>query len=346
MATIFDVAEKAGVSVITVSRLLNNPQKVSSQTSDRILKVINDLNFQPSQIARSLVKKRTNTIGIIIPNVKNTFFNNWFRFVEDYAGINNFNLLLCSTDEDPIKEMKYIKLFQSQRVDGVVIAPCSIKSVEYLIKSNLNFILVDRIYKKINTNFITTNHYQGAYDITEYLIKLGHRKIALLKGGGILYPDKERFSGFRDAMKKYHIKIKKDFILNCNFDESAAYKATEELLSEKIIPSAIFSFNSLMTLGAIRAIQKLKLSIPEDISLVCFDEIPGYTIYQPTITHILQPIELIGKNSIASLINLIENSGSFKKTRIFLKPKMVIGNSCKRIYKKSKIEICANKQAV
>ena len=331
MATILDVAVKANVSVITVSRLLNNPDIVSSATSEKIFKVMDELNYQPSQIARSLVKKKTNTIGVIMPDIKNTFFNNWFRHVEDFASAHQYNLLLCNTDEEPAKELKYIKLFQAQRVDGVIIVPCSRKSVEYLVKSNLRFILVDRSFEGLKTEFIVTDHYTGAFEATEYLIKLGHKKIALLKGDGELYPDVERYHGFEDAMKKHSIKIEKEFICDCGFDDLKSYSAVTSLLKKENHPSAIFSFNSLMMVGAIRAIQNLHLEIPEQISLLSFDEIPGYNIFQPKITCVIQPVEPLGHDAAKLLIDRIKNPESPKQKKIYLKPKLVIGNSCKRI---------------
>jgi DNA-binding LacI/PurR family transcriptional regulator len=330
MITIYDIAEKAQVSVATISRLLNKPEVVSSRTAKKIFQIMEELNYQPNQIARSLTKKRTNTIGVIISDVKNTFINNWYRFIENYAESHNFNLILCNTDQEPTREMKYIKLFQSQRVDGIIISPSSKKSVEYLIKSNIRFVLFNRVYKGIKADFVTTNHYKGAYELTEYLIKQGHKRIAVLKGAGILYFDIERYCGFEDAMKKHRIKINSDLILNCEFNETKALHGTEELLYRENKPTAIFSFNSFMTLGAIRAIQNMNLSIPKDISIVCFDEIPGYTVFQPRITHVLQPIELLGKNIMSALIGTIKNQNS-KNVRMYLNPNLVIGNSCRKI---------------
>ncbi len=331
MSTIFDVAAKAQVSVITVSRLLNNPEIVSPNTAEKIFKVMDELNYQPSQIARSLVKKRTNTIGVIMPDIKNTFFNSLFRHFEDYASAHQYNLLLCNTDEEPAKELKYIKLFQAQRVDGVIIAPCSKKSVEYLAKSDLNFILVDRVYGDIKSEYVITDHYSGAFEATEYLIKLGHKRISVLRGSGNLYPDIERFRGFEAAMKKHHLKIDKDLILNCEFDDSFACKTVKDLLKRKDRPTAIFSFNSLMMAGSIKAIEDAKLQIPEHISLICFDEIPGYNIFNPKITCIIQQIEPLGRNATKVLIDRIINPGLTKQKKILLKPVLVIGGSCKKI---------------
>ena len=331
MATIFNVAEKAQVSVITVSRLLNNPAIVSEGTAKKILRAMEELNYQPSQIARSLVKKRTNTIGVIMPDIKNTFFNSWFRIVEDYASRHEYNLLLCNTDENPAKEMKYVKLLQSQRVDGLIIIPCSEKSINYLLKSNMNFILVDRIMKKQKTNYVSTDHYSGAFEATEYLIKLGHKKIAVLKGEGILFTDIQRYAGFEDAMKKNNIHIEKCFIINCEFDEMKAYDAAIDLIKYDNKPTAIFTFNSKMMNGTIRAIQNLGLSIPRDISLISFDQISGYEIFQPKITCISQPIKLLGENSITALVDKIKKHEKLKQVKIILKPQLVIGGSCKNI---------------
>jgi LacI family transcriptional regulator, galactose operon repressor len=332
MATIFDVAKKAKVSVITVSRLLNNPEIVSEKTANKIATAMEELHYQPSQIARSLVKKRTNTIGVIMSDIKNTFFNSWFRIIEDYASSHGFNLVLCNTDEDPSKEIKYIKLLQSQRVDGIIIVPCAEKSVDYLLKSHIHFILVDRVLKPNKVNYVSTDHYAGAFEATEYLIKLGHKKIAVLKGPGILYPDKERYTGFEEAMKKHKIKIEKGFVLNCEFDETKAYEATLELLKSNLKPTALFTFNSKMMNGSIKATQSLGLTIPRDISLISFDQIPGHEIFRPQISCVTQPIKLLGIDSITALINKIKNDGAATVRKI-LEPQLVIGNSCKKIKK-------------
>lgn len=329
MTTILDVAKKAKVSVVTVSRLLNNPDIVSSRTANKIFNVMEELNYQPSQAARYLVQKRTNTIAVIMPDIKNTFFNSWFRFIEEYSSERDFNLVLCNTDEDPVKEMKYVKLIHSQRVDGAIIAPTSKSSVEYLLKSKVRFILFDRIFKEFNTNFISTDHYKGSYDATEYLIRLGHKKIAVLKGNGTLYPDIERFAGFKNAMKKYNIKIDPDLILNCEFNEDKALLAAKLLLQRTEKPTVIFPFNGLMSIGVIKAIQQLKLSIPEDISLLSFDEIPGLDIFRPQITHVMQPVNTLGKDIMIAMINMINNPS--KQVKIFQNPELVIGNSVKKI---------------
>lgn len=331
MATIFDVAEKAKVSVITVSRLLNNPKIVSERTAKKITAAMEELHYQPSQIARSLVKKRTNAIGVIMSDIKNTFFNSWFRIIEDYASNHGFNLVLCNTDEDAAREMKYIKLLQSQRVDGIIIVPSSEKSVDYLLKSRIHFILVDRVLRPQKTNYVSTDHYAGAFEATEYLIGLGHEKIAVLKGPGILYPDTQRFAGFENAMNKHKIKIDKNYVLNCEFNEMKGYEATIKLMGLDTKPSAIFSFNSKMMNGSIRAIQNMGMSIPDDISLICFDEITGYDIFKPKITCITQPIKTLGEDSIISLIERIKKADSFKPLKEIIKPKLIIGESCKKI---------------
>lgn len=330
MPTIFDIAKKAEVSVMTVSRVLNNPEIVSKKTYNAIHKIMDDLGYQPSHIARSLAKKRTNTIGVIMPDIKNTFFNNLFRLIEDYASSHNFHLLLCNTDEEPDKEMKYVKLFQSQRVDGILISPCSKTSIEYLIKSGMKFISVDRIFEELKTDFVSTDHYLGAFEATEYLIKLGHKNIAVLRGNGLLDPDNKRFAGFSDAMTKHKVKIDLKLILNCEFDESLASESVKKLLHKGTKPTAILAFNSLMMAGAIQSIISNKKKIPNDISLICFDKIPGYDIFQPRITCINQPVEQIGIESIKALIEKIKRPNS-RRTKMLFKPKLIIGDSCKNI---------------
>lgn len=331
MATIHDVAEKAKVSVMTVSRSMNNPKIVSDKTIRKIQKAMEELGYQPSHIARSLVKKKTNTLGLIMPDIKNTFFNSWFRSVETYSRLQGYHLLLNNTDENAEMEMRAIKLFQSHRVDGILIVPHSEESVKYLVYNNITFLLVDRKSSEFKTDFISTNHYLGAFTATEHLIKNGHKKIAVLKGPGELFPDTERFRGFSDAMKKYKINILPDLVRNCEFKETNANKAVTELFTGSTPPTAVFSFNSLMTIGAIKAINSLKLSMPKDVSFISFDEIPGNEIFKPNITHIQQPVEELGEKATKIIIDKIENTRSNKHYKIFLKPHLMVGESCRKI---------------
>jgi LacI family transcriptional regulator len=330
MSTIFDIAKKADVSVMTVSRVFNNPEIVSDKTIQKVHKIMDDLGYQPSHIARSLVKKQTNTIGVIMPDIKNTFFNSWFRYVEDYATSHNYNLLLCNTDEDPLKEMNYIKLLHSQRVDGILIAPHAHKSIEYLQKSGIPFVSVDRVFVDLNTDYVTTDHYSGALNAVEYLIKKGHKKILILKGPGIIFPDKQRYSGSIDAMKKYKLKPHADLFLNCEFDEQKACKAVKDIFKSINKPTAIFSFNSIMMIGAIKALNALNKKIPYDVSLICFDEIPGYEIFQPAIACISQPVSRLGTESIKILIGKIKHP-ELRPKGVLLKPELIPGNSIKRM---------------
>ena len=330
MSTIFDIAKRANVSVMTVSRVFNNPDIVSDKTIKKIHKIMDDLGYQPSQIARSLKKKQTNTIGVIMPDIKNTFFNSWFRYVEDYASSHNYNLLLCNTDEEPARELKYIKLLHSQRVDGILVVPHSKKSIEYLQKTTIPFISVDRVFEELETNYVTTDHYRGAFIAVEHLIKLGHKNIAILKGPGAIYPDIQRLSGTLDAFKNNSLKPDASLFLNCEFDEAKAYKSVLQLFRHRNNPTAIFTFNSLMMSGAIKALRVLKKSVPGDVSLICFDEIPGYEIFQPKITCISQPVPELGTESIKLLIEKIKRP-KLPVKKILLKPKLVRGDSCKRI---------------
>ena len=331
MPTIYDVARKASVSVMTVSRVLNKPEKVSAKTIERIHSVMNELGYQPSHVARSLVKKKTNIIGIIMPDIKNTFFNSWFRSVENYARQFGYNTFLCNTDEDSEHEMQFARSFQAHRVDGILIVPHSDESVRYLIRSGTNLVLVDRMYEDIQCDFVVTDHRDGAFKLTQYLIGLGHKKIGVLRGPGFLFPDVQRYDGFRDAMIRNGIEPAQQFICNCEFREAEAFRAVTEMLTGHDRPTAIFSFNSLMTIGAIKAIEEMHLKIPDDVSLACYDEIPGYDIFEPRITHVLQPIDKLGQAAAQILIDKIENKYDKKNRNVFLKPELIVGNSCKSI---------------
>ncbi len=331
MPTIHDVARKANVSVITVSRAMNNPQIVSAKTMKKIRIAMDDLGYQPSHVARSLVRRKTNPLGIVMPDIKNTFFNNWFRWVEDHARTFGYTLLLCNTDENPEHELNHVRLLHSQRVDGIMIAAHSPASITYLRKSKMPFILVDRLFKGVAADCITTDHYTGAFEAIRYLLGLGHSRIAVLRGPGILYPDVERFRGFSDAMKSRNKRIDPLLVRDCGFNETRAFGAVTDLLRLDTPPTAIFSFNSLMTIGAIKAIESMKLSIPRDVSLCGFDEIPGYSIVHPSVTSVLQPIEELGRIATKILLQSIEHPGLKRTRRIFLQPRLVTGESCLKL---------------
>ena len=157
----------------------------------------------------------------------------------------------------------------------------------------------------------------------------GHKRIAALKGPGVLYADVQRYNAFVDVLHKHHIKVEKDFVINCEFSEELAIKAMRSLMQRKDKPTAIFTFSGLLTKGVIKYTQQMHLSIPNDISLIGFDEVPGQDIFFPQITHIVQSINTLGKDIIVAIIDMIKNPGSKKQTRIFTKPKLVIGDSVK-----------------
>lgn len=329
MSTIFDVAKKAGVSVMTVSRTLNSPGKVSLKTRKKITRAMESLGYEPNQIARSLVKSKTHTLGIIMPDIKNTFFNSWFREVEQVTRSMGYNLLLSNTDDSPEHELRSVRLMLGQRVDGIVIIPHARESVLPIQRSQHPFIIVDRLLDDVEADAVSTDHYAGAVEATEYLLGLGHRSIAVLRGPGILFPDIERYRGFADAMKKWEVPIDPLLVCNCEFQEAIAYHSTKDLLSRTPRPTAVFSFNSLMTIGILRALGDLRLRVPEDLSVITYDQIPGYSIVIPTITYVQQPIDILGREATRIILQRIEHKGSDEFVRTLIPPKLVVGTSCR-----------------
>ncbi|HLP16088.1 MAG TPA: LacI family DNA-binding transcriptional regulator, partial [Bacteroidota bacterium] len=320
MATIFDVAQEAGVSVVTVSRLMNNPKIVSVRTAEKVQAAIESLHYQPSQIARSLMGKRTNTIGVIVPNITDPFFNRWYRYLEEFASARSINLLMCNTDDDLKKEINYVKLLHSQRVDGIIIAPYSRKPVEYLLKIHMKFILFDRIMEDINANFVTTDHYQGGVEAIEYLTALGHTKIVLLKGGGVILADTDRHKAYVDVLRAHRIPYDPRLVADCGFQEEEAYRVVYELMSGPDAPTAIFAISAGMAQGAIRAIQELNLSIPGDVSVICFDELPGQRIFRPAITHVTQPVKELAERVMEGLLAKINGTEVEGGVSMYLPP--------------------------
>ena len=331
-ATIKDIALHAGVSVMTVSRFFNAPDRVSSKTKDRIQKAIQDIDYHPNEIARSLVTKRTSTIGVILPDIRNPFFGSLFHAIELVVREYNFNLLLCNTQENEEEESRYVNLLVGRNVDGIIIAPVSRDSILALKRKNQRTVLVDRIYEDIEADSITSDHYHSMYQAIEYLTKMGHKKIGLIKGPAHLYPYAERLKAYQDVLNKNGIPLNSDYIRSAEIQDSdIAYSAAFDLLNLPERPTAIVACNNILGMGALKAILKNDMHIPGDISFIVFDRLSFLDLIQPKITHVAQAPEFIGSNAARMLMDRILDKGSKAYQKIVINPEFVVGESCKDI---------------
>ncbi|PMQ01963.1 MAG: LacI family transcriptional regulator [Dictyoglomus sp. NZ13-RE01] len=334
MVTIHDVAKKAGVSVMTVSRVINGKRNVKQSTRERVLKAIEELGYVPNSIARSLTLKKTATIGLVISDITNPFFTTIARGVEDTAIAKHFTVILCNTDENPDKELMYIEVLSRNKVDGLIFTSASGRKspLKSVFLRNIPLVLIDRTIEGLDdVDIVRGDSIEGAYLLTKHLLDLGHRRIGIVVGSKHISTAVDRIEGYKRAFREYNIPIDESLIKineNSKFSKEDGYRLTKELLSLKEPPTAIFGGNNLMAIGAILAIREMGLKIPDDISLVSFDDVESLSEVYPFLTVVKQPAYTMGVLATELLIRRIENKDKIKEKReILLKPELIIRSS-------------------
>ncbi|MDI6601498.1 MAG: LacI family DNA-binding transcriptional regulator [Thermoanaerobacteraceae bacterium] len=334
MATIKDVARKANVSITTVSRVINNKTEgVSEETRERILKVMQDLNYQPNRIARGLVTKRTNTLGLILPDIANPFFPEIARGVEDTANIYGYNVILCNTDDRTDKEELYINVLKEKCVDGIVftssVNPVS-EHIKQLMDYKMPFVLLDRYMDIDHLPGVYSDGYDGMYQITRYLFEMGHRDIAYIGGPSLSATAKHRYEGFEYALREYGVGLDDVLIEEGNYKISGGKEAMARLVEKGMDFTAVACANDLMAVGAMEVLKDKGYRIPEDVSVTGFDDIQLSGLIEPKLTTVAQPCYEMGAVATRMLIKLIEGQ-ALEEQEIKLKPRLVIRNSVKRV---------------
>ena len=335
--TINNIAKEAGVSLATVSRVINNSGYVKDETREKVMKVINKYNYTPSAIARSLSKSITNTIGVIVPDITNPFFGSIIKGISDVAEVHNLNLILCDSNESIDREIKAIKTLKEQRIRGIIICPTSVENdlnSEYLKAiTNLGIpvILVDGSLKYHNFNGVFVDNIKGSYDAIEALIKANHRDIAIITGRMTSKPAQDRLLGYEKALLMNNIPINNDLIFYGNYEEESGYECTKKILAMKNRPSAIFVCNNLMTLGCLKALREANLELSKDISLISFDNIPILDTLGINLSHINGPTRELGEIGMNLLIESLNNDSKKDLNSIIITPELVLKGSEKLI---------------
>ncbi|MCT4508014.1 MAG: LacI family transcriptional regulator [Tepidibacter sp.] len=311
--TIKDIAKRANVSRTTVSRVLNDSGYVKEETRKKVMDVINELNYTPSAIARSLSTSKTNTIGVVVPEINNPFFGEIIKGISQVADENNFNIILCNTDDKRDKELKALKIFKEQRIEGIIITPTYAEdhfSSEYLNtleQIGIPVILLDGYVKYSEFSGIFIDHVKGAYDATSTLINAGHRKIAIINGKQNYTITKDRFKGYVKALNENNILIEDKYVFYGDFDYESAYKITKKILSMKDRPSAIFVTSNMMILGTIKAIYEQNINIPKDMAIIGFDKLDLVNILGMNISSVNGPTIEMGKAGMKMLMDKLNN---------------------------------------
>jgi len=342
-ASIYDVARESGVSVFTVSAVVNNKSHVGKGLRERVEAAIRKLNYRPNLIARSLANQRTHTIGMIVPDIGNPFFPLVVRGAEDAAQKHGYNLLLCNSDDSLDKEEKAIELLLSKRVDGILLTKAAgdfRPPLRQMIKEvDIPFVLVMRTYPKLTKDAVITDDYHGAYEAVSHLARAGRKRIGLISGPLRVSNAKERWQGFHDALKAEGLPYEEDLVIEGDYRLESGFRAGHSLLSRR--PDGIYVANHLMTIGLLQAAEEMGLRCPEDFGLVSFDDYPWLGIFRPRLTTVELPKHQLGTEAAELLIQRITGDGS-KAVLRKLQPELRIRESCGfglRAGGESKIEI-------
>lgn len=324
--TIIDIAAIAGVSKATVSMVLSGrDQSISEETKKKVLMIAKELNYIPNSAARSLSTNKSGTIGIILPDIINPFFSEMARAIEDSAELLGYNVIFCNTDNELVKEEKYIKLLISKSVDGVIFiaGSKSAENVRLLKSNNVPFVLVDRYIDGYEDMYgVFCENTKGVMEAITYLYEKGRRRIAFVKGPKELTISKLRLDGYRDKMKEYKI-YDKNLIFEGDLTIEGGIKASEKIIRANCDVDAIFFSNDAMAIGGMKIFIRKGYRIPEDISIVGYDNIQIAQFIEPELTTVGQPIYNMGQESCKLLINII-NEVEIKQKQIYFKSELII----------------------
>ncbi|MNB79320.1 HTH-type transcriptional regulator DegA [compost metagenome] len=327
--TIYDVAREAGVSIATVSKVLNNNGRISDKTREKVSRVMEELNYQPSLVASALTSRRTGTIGLMIPDIANPFFAETARGIEDYAQQQGSDLIVCSTDRDDEKAARYTSLLLRKRVDGLIIASHTgqTEMIRRLLADRVPLVLFSADIRSLESSSVTVDDYKGGYQATEYLLSLGHRRLGVISDN--LPGSKLRVEGFLDALKDAGL----PFDNPANLTHTSATlengrKAAAAMLgqAEDLRPTAVFACNDLLAIGVLKEARSAGLSIPRDLSVVGFDNTMLAEICHPTLTSIAQPLREMTEQAMILLNESIDNPAAPRR-KIMLMPELVIRHS-------------------
>lgn len=333
--TIKDVAKLANVSIATVSRVINKNYFVSPEIKERVNRAIKELNYYPNSIAQSLKNRSTLTIGFAVSDISNNYFTSMARAVEDVISKHNYNVIVCSTESDQKKELGYLKLLMSKKIDGLILNTSG-ENDDYVsdLSETIPTVLVNRKVKsaRFRGDFIDSDNNQGAYLLTSHLISNGHRKIGVINGNLSLSTGYERFEGFKKAMKDVNIKIDDDYMYRYDGDFSfeSGYKGAEYLFSLADRPTAIIAMNNAMAMGAMKFFRNHEIIVPSDISMACYGTISNIELYyiQPSVVT-LDPW-CIGNKAGELIMERISNPELNNRDVIFM-PQLIPGNGVKVI---------------
>ena len=330
-ATIRDVARLSGVSPMTVSRVINDSERVSPETRTRVERAISDLGYIPSRLARGLSRQRTGTLAVVVPDVANPFFTAIVRAAEEVARRADYHVILGDTRADLSVEREVIEELIAHRVEGTVIAPVSDRSLAHLQRLagfGVPFVLVDRIVAGIESDVVLGDSVGGARRLVEHLLSLDHRRIGFIVEPDDVSTARERRAGYEAALNAAGIAVDSSLVVEATADPNGGAMGMARLLELEPRPTAVFTVNNLVALGAIEAVRAAGLEVPDDVALVCFDDIEYASRLYPFLTAMEQPAQTFGKLSTELLLDRIEGRAPQRRQEIVLPGEFIVRKSC------------------
>jgi LacI family transcriptional regulator len=327
MPTIHDVAKRAGVASITASRVISGSGYASQEVRERVEKAAAELGYVPNSLARSLRSRRTHTLALVVTDITNPYFTTLARGVEDAASRAGFNVIFCNSDESLEKESNYIHLLLQKQVDGFLLVPAqgNSHSLEAIRSRGTPLVVLDRRVPGAVVDTVRCDSEDGAYQLTRLLLELGHRRIAILSGPHGVSTADDRVAGFQRALAEAGIDLPEEMLLRGELTPESGAAMTRAALALNPRPTALLAGNNFITIGAMKALQEAGLSVPEQIALVGFDDLPPAMVAFPFFTVVSQPAYEMGSRAAELLLDRLETPGEAQE--IVLPAQIIVRHS-------------------
>lgn len=331
-ASLKDIAKALNVSISTVSRALRDTGEIHPDTRQQVLELAEKLNYKPNPLAMGLLKNRTQTIGVIIPEIDDNYFSSILRGIDKVANENGFRLITCYTGDYQLSEIKALNDLMFSRVDGVIACPANdltdYQHFQELLDDDFPLVHLDRDCVDLPVTKIMTNNFTSAYIVTEHLIKTGCRRIALITNLEPLSVGRQRYDGYQEALKKYEIPFERELIMHSNQKISTSMEGAKNLLELKPLPDAIICNNDTVAMATMKVLKDNGLAIPGDISVVGFSDDPFASFLEPSLTTVSQPAFLMGMKAMEVILSMLNREIPVKSEKyIVMESAFIVRNS-------------------
>jgi len=331
--TIKDVAKEAGVSISTVSKVINNKGYIGKDSRDRVVKAIESLGYKVNANARSLKSSKSNKVAVLISDISNQYLMSIAKEIEKTIRGLGFHMILLSHSDDEEMEYAALQIILEQQVAALVVIPTGGNQAVFqkMKESNFPLISIDREIEEVETDLIVDDNYYGSFESVRHLAELGHKRIGIIYGHTRNSVGRERYKGAIDAIKQFHLDSDPILKKETNFKEELAYWATIELLRLPETPTAIYSSNNTMTKGVLKALRDHHVQIPKDISVIAFGDQKQWELVVPQLTLMAHPANRIGMEASIMLKNRLMLEDAYPEKKIVIKPNLMEGETCRKI---------------